>query len=41
MLQAHTYPGLGGQRIGLRRARVILRQYLQSPRPGNEWKETE
>jgi len=40
-LQVHTQLGFGGQRTGLRRARVILRRYLQSPRPGNEWKETE
>jgi hypothetical protein len=39
-LRVHMYPGLDDERAGLRRARVELRRYLQSPRPGNERKET-
>ena len=35
--QVHNRPGLDGQRTGLRRTRIILRRYLQSPRPGGEW----
>jgi len=41
MLQVHTQPGHDRQRTGLRRSRVVLRRYLQSPRPGDEWEETE
>ena len=36
--QAHIYSGHDCQRTGLRRSRIILRRYLQSPRTGNEWK---
>jgi hypothetical protein len=39
-LRVHVYLGLDGERAGLRRARVELRRYLQSPRPGDERKET-
>jgi hypothetical protein len=30
-LQAHAYPGLDGERTGIRRARAELRRHLQSP----------
>ena len=38
--QVYTQPGHDSQRTGLRRSRVILCRYLQSPRPWGEWKET-
>ena len=38
--RVHMYPGLDDERAGLRRAWVELRRYLQSPRPGDERKET-
>ena len=36
----YTCPGLHGQQNRLHRTRAILRQCLQSPRPGNEREET-
>jgi len=38
--QVHTQPGYDLQRTGLCRSRVVLRRYLQSPRPGDGWEET-
>ena len=40
VFRAHAQSGRDGQRTGLRRARALLRRYLPSPRPGDEWKET-
>ena len=40
VFRVQAWLGIDDQRTGLRRARVILFRYLQSPRPGNEWKET-